>query len=281
MAVATIMTIPLLYYLYLQSTKRWLRWGLLASMVICGFSALGSHSRGALLAGSAMLAFFWLKSRNKLIIGLALALLVPVAIGFMPGKWETRMESIQNYEADRSAMGRINAWTMALNLAADRPLVGGGFEIYNRSVFARYAPDPNNVLVAHSIYFQMLGEHGYVGLALFLLLWALVWRDTSWIKKQSRSRDGLRWASDLASMIQVSLVAYAVGGAFLQLAYYDVPYYLLVAVVLTRILVENEIKGVVQKAGIAVKPQINGNRINPEASGSALRDSVQTADRRR
>jgi probable O-glycosylation ligase (exosortase A-associated) len=274
MALATAMTIPLLRYLQLQATNRWLRWGLLTGMMLCGLSALGSQSRGALLAVSAMLALLWLKTRRKLMTGFVLVLLVPVAIGFMPEKWTERMRSIQTYEEDASAMGRINAWMMAFNLAQERPLVGGGFEIYNRDVFGRFAPDPTDVHAAHSIYFQMLGEHGYVGLLLFLLLWFLVWRDASWIARQARGRDALHWASDLARMIQVSLVGYAVGGAFLNLAYYDVPYNLLVAMVLTRILVEKEINSSQKEVAVApsqknvptaagqqagaLKPQING-----------------------
>src|SRR5258706_14863881 len=81
LALATIMTVPLLYYLVLQSTKRWLRWGLLASMVLCVFSALGSYSRGGFLAFGAAIVFFWWKGRRKLISGLVLAMLIPVAIG--------------------------------------------------------------------------------------------------------------------------------------------------------------------------------------------------------
>jgi len=242
LALATVMTIPLLYYLFLQSKKRWLRWGLLASIVLCGFSALGSYSRGGLIALAAMFAFFWWRSRGRFRSGLLLLLLVPVAIGFMPDKWEERMLSILTYHEDVSAMGRINAWQTSINVANDRPLVGGGFEIDNRNVWDRYAPDPTIVRAAHSIYFQVLGEHGYVGLALFLLLWFLVWRDASWICRETRSREDLRWAYDLSSMIQVSLVGYAVGGAFLSLAYYDVPYNLVVVLVLMRVLVEREIK---------------------------------------
>src|SRR6266850_3565283 len=244
LALATIMTIPLLYILFRQATKRWLRWSLLAAMVLCGFSALGSYSRGAFVAIAAMIGVLWWKSRRKVVTGIVLATLVPFAIAFMPEKWEERMWSIQNYEQDTSAMGRINAWMMAVNLANDRPLVGGGFEIYNKRVFGRYAPDPDDVHAAHSIYFQMLGEHGYVGLMLFLLLWILVWRDTWWVIKHSRSHSELQWALDLARITQMSLVGYAVGGAFLNLAYYDVPYNLPVALVLTRILVEKEIKSV-------------------------------------
>ena len=235
-ALAIVMTVPLLRYLHLQAENRWLKRGLLASMVLCGFAILGSQSRGALLAVTAMLVFLWLKGRNKLVSLLLLLALVPFAIAFMPESWMDRMRSIQHYEQDNSAMGRLQTWGMILNLAKDHPILGGGFEIYTPETFARYAPDaiPR---AAHSIYFQMLGEHGYVGLLLFLVLWLLMWRDASWIIRHARSRAGWHWASDLAGMIQVSLVGYAVGGAFLNLAYYDVPYDLLAAIVLTRTLI--------------------------------------------
>lgn len=259
LALMTIMIIPLLYYLFLQSKSRWVRYGLLAAMVLCGFSALGSHSRGGFLAIAAMVGFLWWKSRAKVITGLALALLVPVAIMFMPEKWHERMQTIENYEQDQSAMGRINAWTLAINVAEDRPLVGGGFEMYSPSLYARYAPDPTVVRSAHSIYFQMLGEHGWVGLVLFLLLWFLVWRDAAWIIKQSKDRIELHWASDLARMIQVSLVGYAVGGAFLNLAYYDVPYDLLVALVVTRQLIEKAIRRADQGVAGSVIPGDGGD----------------------
>jgi probable O-glycosylation ligase (exosortase A-associated) len=241
LALATVMTIPLLWYFYLEASRRWLRWALVIAMILCIFSALGSHSRGALLAIAAMLGVLWLKSPRKLAAGAVIILLASVAIAFMPVKWDERMRSIADYKEDVSAMGRINAWSMAYNLAKDRVPLGGGFEIYNRSVFGRYAPVPDDVHSAHSIYFQMLGEHGFLGLALFLLLWVLVWRDASWVIRTARSAPEMRWAFNLARMIQVSLAGYAVGGAFLNLAYYDVPYYILTAMVLTRMLVEREL----------------------------------------
>ena len=242
LAVATIMTIPLLRYIQMHASNRWLKIGLLGAMILCGFSALGSHSRGALIAILATLLFLWIKGQNKVRGGLVLLLLVPVGIAFMPDSWTQRMQTIETYEQDASAMGRINAWKMAMNLAQDRIVFGGGFQIYEKEIFARYAPVPDDVHAAHSIYFAMLGEHGFIGLGLFLLLWILVWRNASWIDKHARSREDLIWAADLARMIQVSVLGYLVGGGLLSLAYYDVPYYLAAALVVTRALVERELQ---------------------------------------
>lgn len=130
-------------------------------------------------------------------------------------------------------MGRINAWQMAFNLANDQ-LFGGGFDVWTKSLFAIYAPNPNDVHAAHSIYFQVLGEHGYVGLILFLSIWFLAFQTAGRIRKISRDRTETQWLYHLAGMCQVSLVGYAVGGAFLSLAYFDLPYNILVILVVSR-----------------------------------------------
>lgn len=235
-ALALIVAIPLMRYLQLSGQNRWVWHGMNVMMVLSAMAALGSYSRGALLAIAAMLALMWLKSGKKLLGGILLVLLTPPALLFMPERWTERMDSIGQYQADDSAMGRINAWHMAYNLAKDR-FFGGGFEIAEPSVFAMYAPNPAAVHAAHSIYFQALGEHGFIGLALYLLLGGLTWRSASWIVRHSRDDPELRWANDLAKMIQASVIGFAVGGAFLSLLYFDVPYYLMAAVVTVRTLV--------------------------------------------
>lgn len=236
-ALAIITIISMMFYLMLISRNKWVRRAMVLSMLLCTFSALGSYSRGALLGMSSMLLFLWLKSPKKLVPAIVLALVIPVAITFMPDKWSDRMNTIETYKSDASAMGRINAWWMAFHLASERPL-GGGFEIYNKESFARWAPDPDDIHAAHSVYFQALGEHGFVGLGLYLLLAFLTWRKGSWIIRKTARLPDYQWARHLATMIQVSMVGFGTGGAFLSLLYYDVPYYLMAAMVVTGVLVE-------------------------------------------
>jgi probable O-glycosylation ligase (exosortase A-associated) len=205
-------------------------------MILCALAALGAYSRGAALAIGAMAAILWFKSSNKSALGAMLVVAAPLMLAFMPPEWSLRMESINNYQDDASAQGRINAWWMTWNLARDR-FFGGGFNIYEPAVFAMYAPNPIDLHAAHSIYFQVLGEHGFIGLALYVLVGVLAWRDAAWIIEHACAFDDLRWAAPLAAMIQTSLAGFAVGGAFLSLAYFDVPYYLVGILVATRALV--------------------------------------------
>jgi len=252
-ALAFVMTIPLMWFLRSISPNKWVRHGLLVSMLLLALAALGSYSRGAALAIGAMTLFFWIKSREKLMLGVVIAIAVPALLLFMPSQWHDRIDTIETYQEDSSAMGRINAWHMAFNLAVDRP-VGGGFQIYDPYVFQLYAPNPDDVHAAHSIYFQVLGEHGFVGLFLYLLLGVLSWRTATWVVRRTRLHPELRWAEDMATMIQVSLLGFVVGGAFLSLAYFDVPYYLMAGLVALRIVVERELKALRDRSVAAVDP---------------------------
>jgi probable O-glycosylation ligase (exosortase A-associated) len=240
-ALAFVMVIPLMFYLMQITRNKWGRYAFMATMFLCALASLGSYSRGALLAIGAMGAFLWIKSKEKVAIGVALVLLVPVLLLAMPAQWHSRMDTIQEYKEDASAMGRVNAWHMAVNLALERPL-GGGFEIYDAEVFRRYAPVPEDIHAAHSIYFQVLGEHGFIGLFIYLALGVLTWRTGGWVVKKTKLDAELKWAADLATMLQVSLLGFAVGGAFLSLAYFDVPYYLMTAMIATRLVVERQLK---------------------------------------
>lgn len=250
LAVALIVTVPLLYYLSTQLPlirqlpmikkipERWMKVGLYSAIFLCLVSALGSHSRGALLAMASMGAILWWRSKSKLALGMMILTITAAALLFMPEDWTSRMNTIGTYEEDTSAMGRINAWTMAINIANDR-FLGAGFATDVPWIYQRYAPNPDFVIVAHSIYFQILGEHGYIGLFLYLGFWFTTYRLGDKITKLTAGKDNLQWANILGSMAKVSLIAFAVGGAFLSLAYWDMPFYLMVILLCTHRLVCN------------------------------------------
>ncbi len=231
LALALITVLPIIWYLHMSAQSAWLRF---AAMVLAGLTAIsviGSYSRGALLGGGAMIFLLWLKGHQKLRTGILLIIMLPIALAFMPEQWFERMGTIDNYNEDASAMGRINAWHFAFNLAKDN-FLGGGFKVFTPKMFLIYAPEPLDFHVAHSIYFQVLGDHGFVGLALFLLLMAFALRTGARIQKFSKDRTDLKWAFNLAAMAQVSIIGYAVGGAFLSMPYYDLYYYLIALLVL-------------------------------------------------
>jgi probable O-glycosylation ligase (exosortase A-associated) len=248
LAVATIMAIPLMHYLQLTTSRRITRWVLTVVMLLCAVSVLGSYSRGALVAVAAMGTYLWWKGKNKLPLLLVLLLCMPVALQLMPEKWYERMETITTYE-DSSAQSRLKSWRTMVNIANARPFVGGGFEISHPDVYARFLPDQTAVAqAAHSIYFQALGEHGYVGLTMYLFLLVGAWLKAGSIAPNTVNRPDLAWARQFSEMVQVTLVGFAVGGAFISLVNFDVPYYLIAILIATAALVKRESREVEQQA---------------------------------
>ena len=236
LALALIVTIPLMWYLRSHAERKWVRHGMLVLMLLTAVSAIGTQSRGALVGLAAMGAMLWLKSRQKFMM-LILILLASVAIlAVMPESWYERMGTIKTYDEDASALGRINAWGMAINVASSR-LTGGGFEVVSGATFRLYGPDPLDVHDFHSIYFEVLGEHGFIGLGLFLTLFGMAWLKCGGIIRQAKRNQEIRWAGDLAAMLQVSMMGYATAGTFLGMAYFDLPYHIMAIAVILSILV--------------------------------------------
>ncbi len=235
-AVATIMVVPLLYFLRLQANKKWLRNALVASMLLSIAAALGSHSRGALLALIAMGAVFWWRSPRKGLTTVLIIVSMIALLPMMPDAWWDRMATLGTYEQESSAQTRMYAWEVAWGVASHY-FFGAGMSYQHPVLFMEYG-NTTWVIAAHSIYFQILGNHGFIGLFLFLALWITTMQSAGWLRKNARGDQRTEWTADLGAMVQVSLIGFAVGGAFLSIAYYDFPYDLMVLVVVTRKWVE-------------------------------------------
>lgn len=242
MALALVATLPLIWYLRNQVKNKFVSLFLLAMTIFTSIAAVGSYSRGALLGGISMLGFLWLKSKNKISTGIAVIAIVAIIAMIMPSQWFDRMNTIDDYKQDDSAMGRINAWHFAINVASHN-ILGGGFNVFSPRQFLVYAPDPLAYHVAHSIFFQVLGDHGFVGLTIFLVLILLVWRTATRVIKFCGDVTEMKWASDLTKMVQVCIIGYIVSGTFLSLAYYDLFYdFVVILVALEKLLMLNRDK---------------------------------------
>jgi len=237
LALALLMIIPLFLYLKSTVSQVWVKRAINISVLLCCISAIGSYSRGAFLALIAMMFMLWLKTSNKIISGTLALIFFILVFSFMPEQYFSRLDTINTYEQDSSAMSRINAWLVAMNVASDR-FFGGGFNFWSDAVFAQYTSTNIGYQAAHSIYFSVLGEHGFIGLFLFLLFFFLTWRNASFLIKAGKDNKANQWAGILARMIQVSLIAYASGGAFLSLSYFDLPYHLAIILVIVRSIIE-------------------------------------------
>ena len=247
MALALNMAIPMLFYLAKNEENKRLKmafWFTFASSIV---SVVFTYSRGGFLALAIVLAFLFFKSQHKTIAVMILSVVLIIGAIYIPVQWFERIDTIRSYEEDSSVRGRINAWKTALNLAKDRPLIGGGFETFIRPVFRIYAPVRSNVHDVHSVYFEVLGEHGFVAFGLFILLMLYSLLTAQKLKKTVRNNHDFKWVEDYSSMFQMSLIAYMVGGLFLGRAYFDLYYHIIAMIIIMQALVNKEI---VQKNNI-------------------------------
>lgn len=222
-AVAMAMNIPLLVLWLREARHTGLRWFLMALVGLSYAAVLSSWSRGGLITlGVTTLFLLWSGKRRYLMVPLLLAGGV-LAFTVLPAKWFERMGTISTFEQDESASSRLEVWRVGFAYAREHPLTGAGFDGW-----IAVQPDPEASLAWHSSYVQIVTEHGLLGFALWCLLIfgsMLSLSRLGWLTRRARAPP---WVGDYAAMLRASLAAYAAGGLFLGLAYWDIPYHLIV-----------------------------------------------------
>lgn len=233
------MVIPILFFVRRQETRLWLRHLLLAIIACSMVASLFTYSRGALIGLAVILPLLFLKSRARLVLLPLLIGALYIGPSLMPAEWNEKMETIETYQEDISANQRLNAWWVSYQLAKDSPILGGGFKTFSTQIYQAYIPNyiyAEQQQDAHSIYFQVLAEHGFPGLALFLALMLSTFVSLRGLMRTTRNQPDKKWIGECAKMLEVSLTAYAVSGAFLSMSYFDLFYHLVAITVLLKLL---------------------------------------------
>ena len=243
LAQALCMTLPLMRYLQLYTPGKPLRFALGLTMILTGVAILGTYSRGGLIALAVVSCVLFLKSRRRIAVIVVIAILGFTVYHFMPAQWTQRMDTLYHAEQTDSAQERIQSWEFATNVALHRPLVGGGFNVYQSiPMWKIYGPEGAIPRAVHSIYFRVLGEQGIPGLVLFLALLFASWKSCSRVRKKTRDSLEQKWAYDLGSMLQVSLVAFMTAGLASTSSYFDLSYQLMAMCTLLPVIVANQVK---------------------------------------
>ena len=275
-ALIVLMVIPMLAYVREVSTERLVRLGALAGIALFVCGVVSTTSRGGflgllLLAGAGIVG-----SRHKIRYLLAVVALGAMLSQVVTENWTERMNSLEEVREDTSFMGRVIAWKISILIALDNPLVGGGLHavqagnIWNayRVGFGQLSfiptEDPDEYpRAAHSIYFEVLGDTGFLGLALFLAIIASsVWNGMR-VKALARGHPELQWAAHLAGRLQLSLLIFAVVGAALSASYNDLNFIIFAILTAVRRVVADEIAGARARTGV---PALAGARLADRAA---------------
>jgi len=243
MGLGYLMVLPLMIIMAREEKRPWVKRALYAAAALTVVSVIFTYSRGAYLGLVVVLPLLFLKAKRKLV---AAAVLIPAALiapAVLPDKVFDRADKISNYGEEVSANSRLCAWKVAFGIAKDYPLRGAGFEFEYSGDSARwlsYADEDcrrfrEGAVAAHSIYFQMMGQHGLLAFALYATLLGAVLLSLLRTQQQAASTPALQWAGNYASAVQVALIAYLVSGAFINAAYFDLAWlYFALSAILAR-----------------------------------------------
>ena len=233
-ALAVLLIIPLSYYLFTYSPVRITRLALLGLMATSVMTVIGTNSRGGFIGLLVLVGALVLRSKNKL-PPILLAIVVGGAVmALAPATWFERMNTIQNADENASFITRVVAWKISTAIALDNPFFGGGFHAVQRYLtwqhymsqigkfdFIPTPPPDSNPHAAHSIYFEVLGDLGFTGFITFLGILAAALLNCQAIISRTKKLPEMGWATDLARMLQVSILIYMISGALLSMAYFE------------------------------------------------------------
>ena len=167
-------------------------------------------------------------------------LMAAITIPFLPQSLTKRTDTIQNYEQDESASTRIAVWKWTWEFAKDHPM-GGGFNAYLQNKikydikekkdpdapFEEFVPENDTKQIVdaarayHSGYFEMLGEQGYPGLLIWLLIHGggIFHLQRIQMLYRRRKRPDEEWVAPLAIALQNTHIIYMVGALFVGIAF--------------------------------------------------------------
>jgi len=265
LALAILMVIPLILYAARNSAERWVRLTFQVTAGLAFVTVIATFSRGGFV-GLVVLAFLIMgNSKRKFQTFAVLGVFALLAYTLAPHSYFERVDTIGEATQDDSFLIRLVAWKINFLLALDHPLLGAGpYGSLAWQNWIRYLgesmtflfPTPwvEKTYVAHSIYFQVLGDTGFIGFFLFagmLFTAVMMCRRT---RRMARGEPSLAWAADLARSLEISMMVYCVAGAALSLIYFELLFIILGLVSATHRVVAEQVatQTVPRRAGMPV-----------------------------
>lgn len=254
LAVAINMCLPLVFFLIYVTENTLVKKGLWILAILNIVAVVGTYSRGGFIGLSIIAIAAWLKSDKKIIWAVLAFTCLPFLYSQTPEEWRERQNTVSTAATeDSSFIGRLWAWKISVLIALDDPLTGAGYKAVTDPILWRYyapftpnfgpletPPVPSDLApkAAHNIYFQVLGDHGFIGLFLFVIILSKCFL-TNRANQRKAKKLGLGWLENFCSALNVSIIGYCITGMNVSLAYFDLIYAVFGLVVVCNIILAN------------------------------------------
>ena len=242
-ALAMLMVAALIMLLAHTTSRPWLKplyWLMFVGVLA---RSVTTYSRGGFIALAVMIGMYWLRSRHKVQSLVVVAVLAAIAAVTLPDSYWERVQTIQTYEEQEGGSGnaRIHTWTVAWIMATNHPYAGVGYMAYIPR-YDTYDFSDGGIgrgRTTHSIYFQTLGETGFVGLAIYLLIFLNAFIACHRVRRLARRDASLAYLDQSAFALELGIGAFAVGGTFLSLGYSEIIFHFFaLTIILERLAVQ-------------------------------------------
>nr|WP_086940448.1 O-antigen ligase family protein [Thaumasiovibrio occultus] len=202
------------------------RFGALFCVVFLLFGLLATQSRGGLLAVVSTFFFMAVLRTRSLVLPGVIGVISLATLVLAAGISDRASGGAAESGVDESAMGRVYAWVAAFRMAVADPFTGVGLNNFYLNYYF-YSPhwDGKNHAV-HSTWFEMLGELGFAGLVLFLLMLFCVLTTSRRLLRTTENTP----MQPLAESLWLALISFCVGGTFLTQGF-TWPLYILIGLI--------------------------------------------------
>lgn len=240
LAVVCVMLIPLIMYVMrhgiLLPRNRLSKLFYIGVIVTALAAVVGTAARTGVIAVAVLFVMALLKSQKKMwwIASAAVVGLVLMNLDLSNTPWGARMSTIETYNEDSSALGRLKVWQWTMEYIGSHPL-GGGFDAYMHNRIAGVSQDGTINYIAdgraggkafHSIYFEVLGEQGIPGFLMYFMIILISLNRLRMLKKKWAPDPGMAWVAALADALFIAILVFLAGGAFVGIAYQPFIFYI-------------------------------------------------------
>ena len=236
---ALVMNIPILFHLLRVETNKRLRWLECAMLLFSYPAVVCTFSRGAWLGLGVVTGLIIWRSRHRVLALVAIVVLIPLSIPFLPERVIFRFGQLENFEEESSAQSRLWNWEFCGRVGLARPLTGAGFNYYSAEAYATFFPEfltrwPGKVWTCHSAWFTILGEHGFPGFMIWLALLGCCLLSLRRMRQYCVRHSEAASFLELYGMLMGAFLGYMVAGTFLDVAYFDLFYQLIAVTILAK-----------------------------------------------
>ena len=213
-----------------------------ALVFACLLIPVGTSTRTGLLCIGLVAVLMLRDTKRKVLYLCLLGAAGLMAVPFLPSSFTDRMSTIKTYKADESASTRLAVWGWTWQYAKDHPM-GGGFEMYRQNQI-RYDTEKvegnaqnatidkkltvDKARAFHSAYFEMIGEQGFPGVVIWLLINLIgIVRMEVLRQRYRKAPPDQAWVAPLAGALQSAHIVYLLGAAFIAIAFQPFVYMLI------------------------------------------------------